>query len=104
MKESVFEILNTMTTFEEWQAYAEGHWEEIHPEVPRDQWDVYCEVKEKVEARAEEDLRKRGNIEAYNWPLGSCHMIWARMKEIFKEEYNIDWKAPAECEPDVYFD
>lgn len=34
----------------------------------------------------------------------SCHMIWARMKEIFKEEYNIDWKAPAECEPDVYFD
>ena len=31
-------------------------------------------------------------------------MIWARMKEIFKEEYNIEWKAPAECEPDVYFD
>ena len=77
MKESVLETLNTMTTFEEWQAYAEGHWEEIcayveehweeiQPEIPRDQWDVYCEVKEEVEARAEEDLRKRWNIEANN--------------------------------------
>lgn len=31
-------------------------------------------------------------------------MIWARMKEIFKEEYNIDWKSPSECEPDIDFD
>lgn len=86
MKKSVFETLNTITTSEEWQAYAEEHWEEIcayekehwekiHPEVPRDQWDVYCEVKEEVEARSEEDLRKRWNIEANNWPLESCHMI-----------------------------
>ena len=66
MKKSVFETLNTIVTSEEWQAYAEEHWEEIHPEVPRDQWDVYCEVKEEVEARAEEDLRKRWNIEANN--------------------------------------
>jgi hypothetical protein len=31
-------------------------------------------------------------------------MIWGRMKEIFKEEYNIDWKSPSECEPDIDFD
>lgn len=104
MKKSAYEVIMTITNFEEFKAYAEEHWEEIHPEVSHDQWEVYCKVKEEVEVRAEEDLRKRWNIEANNWPLGSCHMIWTRMKEIFKEEYNIDWKAPAECEPDVYFD
>lgn len=115
MKKSAYEVLMTINVPEEFIAYAEEHleeicaymeehWEEMHPEVPRDQWDIYCEVKEEVESRAEEDLRKRWNIKDNNWPLGSCHMIWARMKEIFKEEYNIDWKAPAECEPDVYED
>ena len=66
MKKSAYEVLMTITNFEEFKVYAEEHWEEIQPEIPRDQWDVYCEVKEEVEARAEEDLRKRWNIEANN--------------------------------------
>lgn len=115
MKKSAYEVLMTINVPEEFRAYAEEHleeicaymeehWEEMHPEVPRDQWDIYCEVKEEVESRAEEDLRKRWSIEDNKWPLGSCHMIWGGMKEIFKEEYNIDWKSPSECEPDIDFD
>ena len=53
---------------------------------------------------AREDIRERWGIENDKWPLGSCHFIWGRMQQIFKDEYGIDWKSPAECESDAHYD
>ena len=36
--------------------------------------------------------------------LGTCHAIWVRKKQLLKEMYNLDWKTPAEMNPDVTFD
>ena len=35
--------------------------------------------------------------------MGICHRYWYRKKELLKE-YGIDWKSPAEINPDVRFD
>jgi hypothetical protein len=103
MKKAIYEELISMSPEEQW-AYIEKHWDEFHPEVSREHWDLYCTVHDEVHARAKDDLRKEWNIKNDDWPLGSCHFIWDRMQQIFKEEYNIDWKSPAECAPDVCFD
>jgi hypothetical protein len=36
--------------------------------------------------------------------LGYCHIFWETKKKILKEKYGIDWKSPAEMNPDVFFD
>ena len=36
--------------------------------------------------------------------LGYCHEFWKTKQWILKEEYNIDWKTPAELNPGVKFD
>ena len=35
--------------------------------------------------------------------MGICHCYWRRKKELLKN-YDIDWKAPSEMNPDVIFD
>ena len=35
--------------------------------------------------------------------LGLCHQIWARKKQLLAER-GIDWKTPAEINPDIQFD
>lgn len=36
--------------------------------------------------------------------LGMCYKIWARKKQLLKQLYNIDWKSPAELNPEINFD
>jgi hypothetical protein len=36
--------------------------------------------------------------------LGYCHLLWAVQQRILKERFDIDWKTPAEMNPDVCFD
>ncbi len=36
--------------------------------------------------------------------LGFCHLFWSTKKRILKEKYGVDWKTPAEMNPDVRFD
>lgn len=36
--------------------------------------------------------------------MGTCHIIWARKKQLLKEMYNLDWKSPAELNPTARFD
>lgn len=36
--------------------------------------------------------------------IGYCHLYWSTKKNILKRDYNIDWKSPAELNPDVMFD
>ena len=35
--------------------------------------------------------------------MGICHRYWHRKKELLKE-CGVDWKSPAEMNPDVIFD
>lgn len=104
MKKEHYEALRSMSSEAEIWAYAEKYWDEIFPEVPREQWETYCAVKDEVTERAREDIRERWGIENDKWPLGSCHFIWGGMQQIFKNECGIDWKSPAECESDAHYD
>lgn len=36
--------------------------------------------------------------------FGSCHVRWAIEKSILKERYNVDWKTPAEKNPNINYD
>ena len=36
--------------------------------------------------------------------MGFCFVHWATMKKILREAHGIDWKTPAELNPDVLFD
>lgn len=36
--------------------------------------------------------------------FGFCHLIWGTQKRILRDKYNIDWKTPAEMNPNITFD
>lgn len=35
--------------------------------------------------------------------MGSCHVYWSRKKKLLKS-VGIDWRSPAECNPNIIFD
>jgi len=37
-------------------------------------------------------------------PMGYCHVIWVKKKQILKDRYGVDWKSPAELNPNIEFD
>lgn len=36
--------------------------------------------------------------------MGFCHLYWSTKKRILKVQFGIDWKTPAEMNPDMCFD
>lgn len=34
--------------------------------------------------------------------LGFCHIVWETKKRILKEKYGMEWKTPAEENPDIF--
>lgn len=58
--------------------------------------------------KIEEELEKKINIltkvNDNQKGLGYCHIYWEYKKMILKRDYNIDWKSPAELNPDIIFD
>lgn len=58
-------------------------------------------IIKRVRERVEAELRASG---ANPNALGRIHRIDARMKEILKEEYDIDYVTAAEQEPDMMID
>lgn len=36
--------------------------------------------------------------------IGFCHLLWETQKDLLKTKYGIDWKTPAEMNPEVLFD
>jgi len=54
-----------------------------------------------VEKKVDQEVRKKIGNGGY---LGYCHRFWALKQRILKEEYGIDWKSPAEMNPDWFFD
>jgi hypothetical protein len=53
-----------------------------------------------AELEAEERLRAQGIPRL----LGYCHALWGEQQEILKTKYGIDWKTPAEMNPNIIFD
>ena len=75
---------------------------EIQLEVAPELWEQYCEIEDEVDKRASEMARK--DLGDVYGSLGTCHYFWDCKKKILKEEYNIDWKSPAELHPNIHFD
>jgi hypothetical protein len=65
---------------------------------PIDEHPVYAIVRERVNAQVEEELRD------YPKGLGYCHTYWKTKKRIMKEQYQLDWKSPAELNSNTIFD
>ena len=42
--------------------------------------------------------------QAYGNRLGAIHVFWSEKKQILKEKYRIDWKTPAELNPNICYD
>lgn len=60
----------------------------------------YKEIFEQVRIEAEKQLEQEGIKKC----LGYCHAHWNTMKKILKEKHNIEWKTPAEMNPEIMFD
>ena len=65
---------------------------------PKERDSRYAGIIRKAANRAEREIQKEFGAQA------SCHMVWFRQKEILKEEHAIDWRTPAEMNPNVLFD
>jgi len=52
------------------------------------------------------DLKIKQHPDAieYGDRMGFCHVYWDLKKEILKNEYDINWKSPAELNPNICFD
>ncbi|MBD1812991.1 hypothetical protein NDA07_01485 [Microcoleus vaginatus DQ-U2] len=55
-------------------------------------------IIEAAEREAEAELANEPEV------LGYCHQFWSTKTRILKEKYGVDWKSPAEMNPDVLFD
>lgn len=67
---------------------------------PIEDSEEYKRVEKEVDELAEKEADK---IVPQGWD-GFCHVFWAVKKDILKKKYNIDWKSPAELNPDTMFD
>ena len=64
---------------------------------PIEDTEKYKQVIQDVDKKAQE------NIEC-DIRLGRCQLIWSEKKRILQEEYGIEWKTPAEMNPNICFD
>jgi len=60
----------------------------------------YADVFKKIDAEVDESL----GITSKGGGRGYIHVIWETKKRILKGKYKIDWRTPAELNPQVRFD
>ncbi len=61
------------------------------------------ELREEI-ARQNAERRESGDVTFLrDWPLGTCHLMWRRMKERLAKE-GITWYSLAEMNPRHHFD
>ena len=107
-------IDNGFTSYSmEYDAFGAGRlpdYDENFEEIPPGREEA-LEMEQKCRARLNdiEELLQAGKPEtAYETyvvkGLGFCHRYWAVQKSILLNEYGIDWKTPAEMNPDMCFD
>jgi hypothetical protein len=68
---------------------------------PKERDPRYRHIIKVAEQEAEEEVAREYGNKMF---LGKCHMVWGIQKEILKNKYGIDWKDPAEMNPDIMFD
>lgn len=64
---------------------------------PIEYTDEYLRVELKMERLIREEIGEGGY-------KGFCHKYWLTMKHILKEQFGIEWKSPADLNPNVHFD
>jgi hypothetical protein len=73
--------------------------------------ETFVEIRELTEKELREEIafrnaarRDAGDTTALReWPLGTCHLMWRRMKDRLAAE-GITWYSPAEMNPGHHFD
>ena len=69
----------------------------------------FLQIKEELVCKMEvfRDEYKKESDRVYEefgiWPPIS-HKLWCKQKEILLRDYGIEWKTPAEMNPDIIFD
>jgi hypothetical protein len=63
---------------------------------------LLAEADREGQARLEEMRAKQGR--PGKGGLGDVHFYWALKKEYLKDKYGIDWRTPAEMNPNIAFD
>ncbi|MGB5636858.1 MAG: hypothetical protein WBM44_28925 [Waterburya sp.] len=56
------------------------------------------------EILAQADAEAEKNVKDHPRSMGFCHLFWSTKKDILRYKYGIDWKSPAEMNPDIRFD
>ena len=56
----------------------------------------------KAGREAEAELKRAGMVGPGE--LGYCHALWAMQQRILRERYGVEWRTPAEMNPDIMFD
>lgn len=59
---------------------------------------VYAEIIKKAEEEAEKNIARLAKKN------GHSYFLWMEQKRILKDKYNLNWKSPAEMNPEVVFD
>jgi hypothetical protein len=68
------------------------------PRNPTEDDPRLADLIRKAKLEAEESTR------AFAGRLGYCHMLWINQKRILRDKYGIDWKTPAEMNPEADID
>ena len=61
-------------------------------------------MNKKIISLAEKEAEGQLQKEGMKKHMGYCHSLWARQQAILKDKYGIDWKTPAEQNPDILYD
>jgi hypothetical protein len=61
---------------------------------------AYAEILDEASNQAESALANH----PMNGGIGFIHVFWEKKKEILKQEYGLEWRTPAELNPDINFD
>ena len=62
------------------------------------------EEYKKIKDELEKKINMKIEIDGYKKGIGYCHIYWEYKKEILKKDYGIEWKSPAELNPNIIFD
>lgn len=66
--------------------------------------EVHRDAAALTEAYCQEQQREHEENGTYFSRMGMCHYHWGRMAELLRERYGLEWKSPAQMNPNSNFD